>query len=186
MTDGVVRIEHTVRATTDTQAQNIFRLAANRLLQVRNWNRLANSLLFASEHRDVHGAPMSRPAKADDYINLTSDEQRPFGWMQIVFVAESVSKDGAEAILISRPVGLPFDADNASSQAKPAVLRVVRKGLEITSGIILEANPLVTVFERLGVYVVQWRSLVIGLLSDLGQAGDYVVPEIAGTESHYA
>ncbi|MGC3943390.1 MAG: hypothetical protein QM762_02450 [Chryseolinea sp.] len=187
MSDKVVRIEHTIRAASDNQARNIFRLAADRLMLVRGWSRLADSLLFCSEHRDEHGAPVSRPAKADDFINLTSDEQRPFGWMQVIYVSEAMADGDSEAVLVTRPVGLPFEAENDSGpQTSPAILRVVRHGLEITSAISIDSNPITTVFERLGVYMVQWRSLVTGLLSDLDHPDDPNARNIIGTESHYA
>jgi len=185
MNDKVVRIEHTIRAASDNQARNIFQLAANRLLQVRSWNHLADSLLFSSEHRDARGAPVIRDARADDYINLTSDEQRPFGWMQVTHVSRSVTDYDAEVVLATQPVGLPFEVDNDNSrQTNPVVLSIVRHGLEITSGIVIDPNPFATVFERLVVYLVQWRSLVTGLLSDPAHSGDPAVGDIVRAEPH--
>jgi hypothetical protein len=166
--DKVFRIECTVKAASDERARSIFRVACNRLLNVHEWIGLSDCLLSASEHRDFHGAEVSRSVRTDDYINLTNQSLRPFGWMHVLFVAENEEPNGGEVALLARPVKLPFDADHENQiEAKPALLRVVRHGLEVTAGFVMEGGPVATVFERLGVFAVQWRSLVNGILRDL-------------------
>lgn len=185
--DKIVRIEYTVKAVTDRHARRIFRLASDRLLHVRNWCRLTDSLLPRSEHRDLHGLPVARPAKADDFINLTDDAMRLFGWMQVTYVAEACADNGSELVLLAKPVGVPFEEERDSAlQVKPTLLRVVRKGMEVTAGFVIEANPFIPVFDRLGVYVVQWRSLVNGLLSDLTQLDLEFNPSNVGVEPNYS
>jgi hypothetical protein len=126
---------------------------------------------------------VSRIAKADDYINLASEDQRPFGWMQVMYVAEASTENADEVVLIARPVGLPFEAED-QVLPNPTVLRIVRRGLEVTAALMIEASPVASVFERMGVYVVQWRSLITGLLSDLSV--NEFPTSIARTESHFA
>ena len=104
--------------------RSIFRLASNRLLNVHDWIRLSDCLLSASEHRDFNGAEVSRAVKSDDYIGLTNQTLRPFGWMKVLFVTENEVEDGGEVALLARPVQLPFDAENETqTDAKPALLR---------------------------------------------------------------
>ncbi|HTF18250.1 MAG TPA: hypothetical protein VK658_09275, partial [Chryseolinea sp.] len=141
--DKVVRIECTVKATSEVHAKSIFRLASSRLLRVQDWPRLTDCLLSTSEHRDLHGAPVSRPVKTDDYINLTNEATRPFGWMQVVYVAEIEEENDGEVALLTRSVGLPFEAENENHfEIKPTLLHVVRRGLDVTAGFVMEANPL--------------------------------------------
>ena len=167
--DKFVCIECTVKAASDNHARSIFNLASSRLLHAHDWSHLTDSLLLTSEHRDAHGAPVSRAVEADDYINLTDEEQRPFGWMQVVDVVQSTTGQNGEVAVVTLPVGLPFDDDDKLTEAgrKPTLLRVVRRGLDVTAAFVMESYPFTTAFERLGVYMVQWRSLVNGLLSDL-------------------
>ena len=181
--DKVVRIECTVKAATDSHARSIFRLASNRLLNVHDWIRLSDCLLSASEHRDFNGAEVSRAVKSDDYIGLTNQALRPFGWMKVLFVTENEVEDGGEVALLARPVQLPFEAENETpTDAKPALLRVARHGLDVTAAFITEANPLSTIFERLGVYTVQWRSLVNGILSDLIRIDEQELADVVSAE----
>src|SRR5690349_9120513 len=109
--DSVVCIECTVKAATDSNAKSIFRLASSRLLNAHDWSRLTDSLLPTSEHRDVNGAPVSRPLKMDDYINLTDKDQRPYGWMQVLNVVNSVADQDSEVAILTLPVDLPFEGD---------------------------------------------------------------------------
>lgn len=169
--DNVFRIECTVTAVSDVHAKGIFELACIRLLHVRKWSQLPNSLLRLSDHRDFHGTAVSRAVKPEDYINVAHENFRPFGWMRVEYVSElpearSTTRD--EIVLLSRPVETPFEADNVRrSSHKPTVLKVVRRGLDVTASFATEANPFLSLFDRLGVHSVQWRSLVNGLLSNL-------------------
>lgn len=166
--DKFVRFECTVKATSAEHAKNIFRLAGSRLLHVHGWCGLTDCLLSSSDVRDLQGVPVTRPVRTEDYINLTNEEMRPFGWMQVVYVAEFEEENGGEVALLARPVQLPFAAEREDDlETRPTLLRVVRRGLDVTAALVMEANPLTTVFERLGVYAVQWRSLVNGMLNNL-------------------
>jgi hypothetical protein len=185
--DKVFRIECTVKAASDERAKRIFHLACRRLLNVHDWTRLSDCLLSASDHRDFYGAEVSRSVRTDDYINLTNQSLRPFGWMHVLFVAENEEENGGEVALLARPVKLPFHPDNESQiEAKPALLRVVRKGLDVTAGFVMEGNPVATVFERLGVYAIQWRSLVNGILGDLTPVLERQLTDPIETGSRFA
>jgi hypothetical protein len=184
--DKVVRIECTVKAASDNHAKSIFRLASSRLLNVHDWIRLSDCLLSASEHRDFYGAEVTRVVKTDDYIGLTNQSLRPFGWMKVLFVTENELADGGEVTLLAKPVQIPFEAENETqTDAKPTMLSVARQGLDVTAAFITEVNPLSTVFERLGVYTVQWRSLVNGILSDLMNLDEQELVEAVGTETRF-
>lgn len=183
--DKVVRIECTVKAASESHAKSIFRLACDRLLHVHDWIRLNDCLLSASEHRDSYGAGIFRTVRKDDYINLTNQDMRPFGWMQVLSVTEHEDESGGEVVITARPVELPFDAESENySEDASTLLRVVRSDLDVTACVIMEVNPFSTVFERLGVYAVQWRSLVNGILSDLTPVDEHEVEDIMGGESH--
>ena len=60
---------------------------------------------------------------------------------------------------------------------------VARHGLDVTAAFMTEANPLSTIFDRLGVYTVQWRSLVNGILSDLIRIDEQELADVVGAES---
>lgn len=178
--DNVVCIKCTVKAASDHNARSIFRLASNRLLHAHEWSRLTDSLLPTSEHRDANGSPVSRPVKTDDYINLTDREQRPYGWLQVLEVVQSGEGQEGEVAVLALPVEVPFESGK-EGQRTPTLLRVVRRGLDVTAALIIESNPLAPVFERLGVYMVQWRSLVNGLLSDLTPVDEKISVEAMGS-----
>jgi hypothetical protein len=179
--DNVVCIECTVKAASDHNARSIFQLASNRLLHAHEWSRLTDSLLSTSEHRDMNGSPVSRPVETDDYINLTDQEQRPYGWLQVLEVVQSNEGQEGEVAVLALPVEVPFEGEKEGERT-PTLLRVVRRGLDVTAALIIETNPLTPVFERLGVYMVQWRSLVNGLLSDLTPIEEKIATEAIGLD----
>lgn len=164
-----VHIECTVKAISDEHADHIFRLSGMRLLHVSGWSMLKDSLLPASEHRDVRGEPVKRAVRPDDYINLTSRDLRPFGWMKVDQVIDGSETYGKVAFT-ARPLITPYESGATERLVAdvPVLFRVVQKGLEVTAGLIIDASPLAhATIERLGVYHLQWRSLVNGILSDL-------------------
>lgn len=146
---------------------------------------MSDSLLPLSEHRDPTGASVSRAVRSNDYINITGMDLRPFGWMRVEYVVDLDEQDGGEITVLARPVEMPFDPKE-QVDSTPALLRVVRRGLDVTASFISESNSFASLFDRLGVYAVQWRSLVYGLLSDLTPVGQSVVSEFAENESHFA
>jgi hypothetical protein len=163
------RIECTVKAISDEHADYIFRLASQRLLHVYRWSMLKDCLLPSSEQRNIYGVAVERVVCAGDYINLTHSDLRPFGWMEVEKVSNGTEGRG-EVALMARPVAALHEmrATEQIPLTVPVMFRIMKKGLEVTASFIMESNPLPgAAFERLGIYCVQWRSLVNGVLSDL-------------------
>lgn len=186
--DNVFRIECTVKAVSDVHAKGIFEVACGRLLYVREWSKLANCLLPLSEHRDLQGTAVSRAVKPEDYINVTCESFRPFGWMRVEYVSqlpEIQSSTDDEVVLLARPVETPFEADDRrSSSYAPTLMRVARRGLDVTASFVVDAGPFSSLFDRLGVYAVQWRSLIYGLLSDLTPVASVKKQPLTHAEAH--
>lgn len=183
--DDIVRFECTVKATSARHAASIFRLASFRLLHAREWSQLNDSLLPGSDHRDQSGAHVSREVRSNDYINVAGIEHRPLGWMRIEYVIDFNEQEAGETTILTRPVEMPFEAAD-EMEAKPTLLRVVRRGLDITASFIIETNPMQPLFGRLGVYGVQWRSLINGILSNLTPVDETYVQSYAGHQPRIA
>lgn len=166
--DKIIRIEYTVKAVAALHARRIFQLASDRLLNVHGWKHLSNCLFATSEHRDAKGIAVCREARSEDYLNVTYQDRRLFGWMRVEYIMELPQDNGAELVMLFRPVDLPFAGEKLRGhETRPALLRVVRRGLEVTAGLMVETSSASSVFDRIGAHVVQWRSLVNGILNDL-------------------
>jgi hypothetical protein len=102
--------------------------------------------------------------------------------MRVELVVDRKEINVDEVAVLARQVEQPFDAyDRPAADDKPTILRVVRRGLDITASFVTETRPLSAVFERLGVYAVQWRSLMNALLSDLITRSDGEMASVVST-----
>jgi|GEM_PF-2561082 len=184
LNDNMARIQCAVKAISRSDAKSIFELAGSRLLNVHGWSQLEDSLLPMSEHRDHKGRVVNRAVVADDFFNVTHRNLLPFGWMHVQVVVHETSGDRQEVLLQARQVEMPFEVeDKFAGSDKPTVLRVVRKGLDVTAEFVTEA--IAEPFNQLGVYAVQWQSLVNGFLSDLVPHSSLIHAQEAEESLHY-
>lgn len=166
----------TVTTYSSQFAPKIFKTVSNRLLDVNTWHRLSDSILPAFKVVDDDGSPLSRPVQQSDRIRIEpmSNESGINDFLRIESVQyESDPARESEALTIG--VSRIPDPDFKVLESRlpesdvVATFRVLRKGLNITAELLDEVssedetkkNPM------LGVYRIQWRSFVNGILTDL-------------------
>lgn len=168
----------TVTTYSDDYAPQIFKTVSGRLLDVNKWHSLSDSLLPAFSLVDDEGCPLSRPARKNDLVRIhPADGKDPA--LAGLFMIESVEYKGSAdnesetlTIGVSR-ISKPFykalgQARNLASDAI-TTFRVFRNGLNITAELLNNVNGDGRVVESpvLGVYKIQWRSFINGILTDL-------------------
>jgi hypothetical protein len=191
-TENDVNIECTVTATSDEMANGIFKLATQRLLNVNTWNKLDGSLLSECQLMDSRGFKVDREVHTNDYLQIHEDVDQSaesFKWIKIEKVKEFKSSENIESVVLeTRPSDNPWNYSNENtSKSYPGMISIVREGLNITARVCAKTlnktgsdkvvdrmkNISQVAYLSLGAYCVQWRSLVNGILGDLGEVDQF-------------
>ncbi len=168
----------TITTYSDQYAPQIFKTASGRLLDVNRWHSLSDSLLPAFSLVDDEGCPLSRPARKNDLVRIhpagTKDPAMD-GLLKIESVEYKGSADNESETLtigvstISKPFYKALGHARILASDAITTFRVFRNGLNITAELLNNVNGEGRVVESpvLGVYKIQWRSFINGILTDL-------------------
>jgi len=182
----------TIKWTTNQEANVHFRRASHRLLDVNNWEKICDGIMKAKFILcDITGKKVNRLAKEHDYFKIDipgpgSVEGDGYDWVQIESIATNADKkNDSDLISVSvRPASSPQNDKKSiahffSDEATTTFL-VKRSGKMLTAEIhgrnekpnVLTENIIGSVRNKIIAKAamisfsdVQWKQLVIGLLS---------------------
>ncbi|HTE32191.1 MAG TPA: hypothetical protein VK666_17545, partial [Chryseolinea sp.] len=173
-----IHIECTITATSDRLASRIFKLAANRLLDVNTWSELEGSLISKCTLMDENGHLVDRNVHQNDYLQIQRPSEQAANqgkWIKVERVEEIKSNEGMESITVlthaspdPRGTGITNAVRNA--EVKRGAFKIVKDGLHVTAGVYAESDPEVeaanigdrmrnlslSAYATLGAYCVQW------------------------------
>lgn len=158
-------------------APQIFKTVSNRLLDVNKWHRLSDSLLPVFKVVDGDGTVINRPVQENDMIRIApvSPKNNNEDFLRIESVEyENHPEEESEVLTIgvsrmSEPFYKVLGHARFFMSEAVTTFRVFRKGLNITAELLNDVAAENEVKENpvLGVYRIQWRSFVNGILTDL-------------------
>jgi hypothetical protein len=167
----------TVTTYSSQIAPQIFKTVSNRLLDVNKWHRLSDSLLPALKIVDGNGAPQSRPIRENDWVRIepVSKASKTDDFLRIESVEYESDPEGESEVLtigvsrISEPFYIALGHAKLFMSEAVTTIRVLRKGLNITAELLNDIGSESKEHETplLGMYRIQWRTFVNGILTDL-------------------
>lgn len=121
--EGIAKKTHeSAELTNVSEARQLFMLAKDRLLNVSQWQRIADG---ASGHfllTDQNGKPLYRPAQQGDYVRINlpapgraSENESGYDWVILDIVKEGEDEEGPWIVLNTRPSPDPTKPDNDTS-----------------------------------------------------------------------
>lgn len=181
-------IVHTVEAMDENDAQRLFLIARNRLVDVNHWDEY--SALGSFQLIDRDGNEAFRTAEIGDYFRISIKAPGPvagngFDWVRIEAIADQSDVEGHEEYMAMRvrPAQNPLDDKNDTahffSDESTSSFVVKREGRTVTASVfgrnevpntsasnIIDKvrNQVVAASAIAGFANIQWRSLVTGLL----------------------
>jgi hypothetical protein len=183
-------IEHSVQKENERSAKRLFQLAKQRLLDVNNWHQLGGTASAIFSLTDEKGNEVHRPALLGDHFkidipgpgSLTGDGH---DWVQVEAI-EAQENNGEDIISIRvRPTSNPQnnnqDVAHFFTGEASSTFSVLRKGNIVIAGVygrnekphlntkaVIDKlrNAIVGVTAIAGLNKPQWKSLVMGLLSE--------------------
>jgi len=187
---GKLKIDCTITALSEEFATSIFKLASVRLLLVKKWNELTDSLLSTVQVLDEYGNEIDREIRDGDYFKINT----PVGydWVKVERVEVNKESTTQESLILEvRRVSDPFQVEGIvefeeRQESESSILIVSRKGMNITAAVYAkdEAHPDaggLSISDKamnkmkpiLGGLRIQWRSLVNGILGNLEELETY-------------
>ncbi|MBA4055889.1 MAG: hypothetical protein C0490_14340 [Marivirga sp.] len=167
----------TITTYSSQFAPQIFKTVSNRLLDVNKWHRLSDSLLPAFKVVDGEGNRISRPVRENDWIRIepTSNESDSDDFLRIESVEYQSDPESESEVLtigvsrISKPIYKVLGHARLFMNDAVTTFRVFRKGLNITAELLNDVSSERDANENpvLGVYRIQWRSFINGILTDV-------------------
>lgn len=164
--------------TYSTQfAPQIFKTVSNRLLDVNRWHRFSDSLLPVFKVVDGDGAVVNRPVQENDLIRIApvSENLNTNDFFRVESVEyENDTESESEVLTIgvsrmSEPFYKVLGQARLLMDDAVTTFRVFRKGLNITAELLNDVSSESDGNKKpvLGVYRIQWRSFINGILTDL-------------------
>jgi len=182
--------EHSIVESDLESAKQLFQLARIRLLNVNGWHQLSGVASAVFQLTDETGKQVDRPAKLGDHFKIDipgpgSITGEGDDWVQIEAIEEK-STDNSEVIAIrvrptSNPQNSKADVAHFFSDEASSTFSVMRNGTTVTAAVYgrnekpnLNADSLLDKLRNAvvgasaiaGMNKPQWKSLVIGLLSE--------------------
>ena len=184
-------LKHSYSAESPEDAEELFIVAKDRLLDVNNWNRTAVAVSAVFELADHHGNHLNRKAHKGDYIKIDlpapgSKTGDGYDWVVIEQIAyDDYPDEHTESILMQvRPAPAPtngnedvahfFKADATSSfiiERHGKLLMAHYYGrnevpnTEAENPVDIVRNAVVATGAVIGLSDVQWNNLIQGFLS---------------------
>jgi hypothetical protein len=180
-----------VSADTVEDAEELFLLGKDRLLNVNHWHKYAGAVSGVFALTDHHGKELHRKAHKGDYLKIMlpgpgEKAGEGFDWVRIETIQyDDYPDDNSELIAMTvRPTPAPVneEANTAHffSQDATSTFSVQRKGKDViatyhgrnevpntgTENLVDKArNAIVAIGAMLGLSEVQWKSLIKGFLT---------------------
>jgi hypothetical protein len=184
-------IDYTVKAIDKNDAQKLFVIGRNRLVDVNNWSELCGAASATFRLTDAQGNEVNRTAEKDDLIKI--DIPAPgnatghgYDWVYIEAIEDKSDTEGpTETIAMRvRPTSNPKDkGENIAhffSEDATSSFIVTRNELEVTAAVYgrnekpnTDANSLANKIRNavvatsaiFGIANIQWNNLVKGLIA---------------------
>ncbi len=187
---GQVDVERSVTPPSLRRARRIFELAASRLLNVNEWDKICGPISAKFTLTDSNGIPVMRKARAGDYFKIDihvpgTVEGDGFDWVRIETIEDDRDPTGPieQMAIRVRPAANPtsnsnqvahfFDEDATSTfmitRHHNGVVAAVHGRNEVANTNVNAAadkirNAVVATGAKAGTASVQWQALVDGLL----------------------
>lgn len=185
-----VNTEHTISLENREQAEKLFKTAAQRLLDVNNWEQLCGTGSANFQLTDPHGNYITRTATEGDHFKIDipgpgSVEGKGYDWVRIEKIEESIDceRDNESIAIRVRPATNPTTPGNEvahffNEEATSSFI-IEREGISVKAGVYGRNEKPNTVIKNLvdkarnavvalgaisGISSVQWQKLSRGLI----------------------
>jgi hypothetical protein len=182
-----------IQCQSSEEADKLFSKAAQRLLDVNNWDRVCGPLSAKFSLMDASGSPVQRRPQQGDYFRINVPGPGPkagegFDWVQVEKIEERKNEDDALLAIRVRPAASPLNADrdiaHFFNENATSTFSVQRSGNAVVASVHGRneepntdtsrtvdkvRNAVVGGGASAGLSKPQWKSLVSGLLDNSGE-----------------